>query len=112
MAKEKLPDLSLDELQEYRRLEEKWRANERLAENLKLEAAPIKEKIAAHVKAKGGKKRACVHHGHVLAETSMGCRPDWKAAYIGEAGAEAATKLQENTEPTYRLEVREVAEVA
>jgi hypothetical protein len=69
----------------------------------------IAERIKAHVQQHGGSDRTTVFHGFVLSLHEVAGIPNWKQAYLDEAGADKALQVSQDVPPREQLKVEKAA---
>jgi len=104
-----MSQLTAEEIAEFLALEEERKALTRKADTLSRKAGPLKEKLMAFVRDRGGKDRTCLTHGFTLSLKEIRGAVAWKDEFLKVSSVEEAEKISANA-PTYdRLFVEKAA---
>lgn len=107
-ASDTVPHVTAPLIDEFLSLEKQRLEKQREADALKRQAEPIKEKLLAYVRAKGGKGLTVLRSGFRLAIKLVNGSPSWKSEFIRVAGPIEAAKVAANPPQRESLEVERV----
>lgn len=86
--------LTKAEIEQWRDIDERRKAADRLKSALEKQQKPLSDKIAAYIRDKGGSDRTTVHYGYVLAFGQRQSQPSWLTEFIALKGIEESERLK------------------
>lgn len=83
-----------EEIEKWLALDERRKAADRLASDLKQQQEPLSDKLSEYVKEKGGADKTTLHCGFVLAFKERQSQVAWKQEFLKLSSLEEAERLR------------------